>query len=100
MTSPTSHSFSVREVQPATKLSEAQVEEEEGVRLLVPDPAAITERWGTRPWSFTPRAEPAISLGEPVAEKTSNLCYMLRMVDDEEPVEKAFMASLSAAITS
>ena len=49
---------------------------------------------------FTPRAEHAISFGGPVAEEKSNLCYTLRMANDEEPVEKAFMTSSSVAITS
>ena len=35
-----------------------------------------------------------------MAEKTSNLCYTLKIANDEEPVEKALMASSSAAITS
>ena len=30
----------------------------------------------------------------------SDLCYMFGMADDEEPVEKALMASWSTAITS
>ena len=46
------------------------------------------------PWLFTPRAEPTISFEGPVAEET------FKIANGEEPVEKAFMASLSPAITS
>ena len=52
------------------------------------------EGWRTRPWPFTPRVEQVISFGGPVAEETFG------MAKDEEPVEKALMASTSAAVTS
>ena len=54
----------------------------------------------TRLWSFTPRAEPALSFGGSVAEETSNLCYMFGMTNDEKPVAKALMALSSIASIS
>ena len=54
----------------------------------------------TRPWPFTPRAEQVISFGGLVAEEKSNLCYTFEIANDEEPVEKALMASSSVAVTS
>ena len=93
-------SFLAREVQPATKPAEARVEEEKGAWSFGPTPAQTTEGWSTHPWPFTPRAAPAISFGGPVAEEKLNLCYMFGMVNDEEPVEEALMASSLADITS
>ena len=78
----------------------ARAEEDKGARPFCTAPTTGTEGWGTRPWLFTPRAEPAISFGGPVAEETSNLYYTFGMANDEEPVEKALMASSLAAITS
>ena len=88
------------EVQPATKPTESQVEKEKGTRPFGPARTAETKGRSTRLWPFTPRAGPAISFGGQVAKETSNLCYILGMVDDEGPVEKAIMASSSDAITS
>ena len=68
--------------------------EEKGTRPFGPVSTAATEGWRTRPWSFTPRAGQAISIGGPVAEETFG------MANDEEPVEKALMASSSVAVTS
>ena len=51
-------SFSAREVQPATKPAKARVEEEKGARPFCSVSTAATEGWRTRPWPFTPRAEP------------------------------------------
>ena len=93
-------SISAREVQPATEPTKAREEEENGTRPFGLVSTAATRGWRTRPWPFTPRAEHAISFGRPVAEENSNLCYTFRMANDEEPVEKAFMASSSVAITS
>ena len=91
-------SFSAREVQPATEPTKAR--EGEGGPVIRPSFDSSTKGWRTRPWPFTPRPEQAISFGEPVADKKSSLCYTFRMANDEEPVEKAFMASSSVAITS
>ena len=85
-------SFSAREVQLATKQTQVQLKEN-GARQFGPAPTAATEGWSTRPWPSTPRAEPAISFGGPTAEEKSNPCYMFGMVNDEESVEKAIMAS-------
>ena len=93
-------SFSVREIQPGTKSANARVEEELGVRPFDPAPTAMMEGWRTRLWPFTPRVEPTISYGGPVAGEKFNLCYTFGMTNGEEPVEKALMASSSAAITS
>ena len=82
------------EPQSGTKPGQARVEEEKGARPFGPVSTAATEGWRTRPWLFTARAEQVISFGGPVAEET------LRMTNDEEPVEKAIMASSSAAVTS
>ena len=130
-------SFLAREVQPAAKPAKSRVEEEKGARPFGPVQTAVTEGWRTRPWLFTPRAEPqpvtkpakarveeegarpfglvstaategwrtrpwpftlraeqAISFGGPVAEESFG------MANDEEPVEKALMASSSVAVTS
>ena len=51
-------SFMAREVQPATKPAKVRVEEEKGARPFGLVLTAATERWRTRPWPFTPRAEP------------------------------------------
>ena len=88
------------EPQLATKSAKARVEEENGTRPLGPVSTAKTEEWKPRPWSFTPHAEQAIPFGRPVAEEKSNLCYTFRMASDEKPVEKALMASSSAAVIS
>ena len=80
------------EPHPATKPAKARVEEEKGARPFGPVSTAATERWRTRPWPFTPRAEQAISFGGPVAEETFG------MANNEEPVEKALMASSSVAV--
>ena len=89
-------SFSAREVQSATKPAKARVEEEKGARPFGPVPRTATEGWRTRPWPpFTPRAEPAISFGGPVAEET------FTMANSKESVEKALIvASSTAAITT
>ena len=84
-------SFLAREAQPATKPAKARVEEN-GTRPFGPVPTAATEGWRTRPWPFTSRAEPAISFGGPVAEEK------FKMANGVEPVEKALIASLSAAV--
>ena len=86
-------SFLVREVQPAAKPAKVRVEKK-GTRPFGPVSTTATGGWRTRPWPFTPRAGQAISIGGPVAEKTFG------MADDEEPVEKALMASSSVAVTS
>ena len=93
-------SFSTREVQHTAKPAKAQVEEEKGARPYGPAPTVAMEGWSTRPWSFTPCAEPAISFGGPVVEENSNLLYMFGMADDKESVEKALMTLSSGAITS
>ena len=85
--------FMAREAQPAAKHAKARVEEK-GARPSDPVSTAATGGRRTRPWSFTPRAEPIISLGGPVAEKTFG------MANDEEPVRKALGASPSVAVTS
>ena len=87
-------SFLAREVQPAAKPAKARVEEEKGARPFGPVLTAATEGWRTRPWPFTPRAEQVIYFGGPVAEETFG------MANDEEPIEKALMASSSVAVTS
>ena len=51
-------SFLAREVQPVAKSAKARVEEEKGARPYGPVQTAATEEWRTRPWPFTPRAEP------------------------------------------
>ena len=51
-------SFLAREVQPAAKPAKTRVEEEKGTRPFGPVQTAVTEGWRTRPWPFTPRAEP------------------------------------------
>ena len=76
-----------------TKPAKARVEEEEGARPFGPVSTAATEGWKTRPWSFNPRAQQAISFGGPVAEESFGI------VNEEEPVEKALMASSSVAVT-
>ena len=77
-----------------TKPAKARVEEEKGARPFDPVSTAATEGWKTCPWPFTPRAEQAIFFGARVVEKSFG------MANDEEPVEKAFMASPSVAVTS
>ena len=93
-------SFSAREVQLATKPAEAQVEEDKGAWPFGPAPISATEGWSTHPPLSTPHAEPDVSFGGQVADRTSNLCYMFGITDDEKPVENALMASSSSAITS
>ena len=88
------------ESQPATKPAKARGEEEKGAQPFGPFSTAATKGWRTRPWPFTPRAEQAIFFGGPVAEEISNLCYTFGMTNDEKPIEKAFMASSSVAVTS
>ena len=78
--------FMAREVQPAAKPAKARVEGK-GARPSDPVSTAATGGRRTRPWSFTPRAEPIISLGGPVAEETFG------MANDEGPVGKALGAS-------
>ena len=87
-------SFLAREVQSAAKPAKARVEEETGARPLGPVATAAREGWRTRSWPFTPRAKQAISFGGPVGEETFGVA------NDEEPVEKAFMAPSSVAVTS
>ena len=87
-------SFLAREVQPAAKPVKARVEEEKGARPFGPVQTAATEGWRTRPWPFTPRGGPALSIGGPVAEETFGIA------NDEDPVEKALMASSLVAVTS
>ena len=58
------------------------------------------EGWRTRLWPFVPRTEPVTSFEGPVAEKTSNICYTFGMANEDETVERAFMASSSVAVTS
>ena len=60
-------SFLAREVQPTAKPAKARVEEEEGARPFGPVQTAATEGWRTRPWPFTPRAEP-----QPVTKPTKD----------------------------
>ena len=86
-------SFLAREVQPATKPSKTRVEEKRA-RPFGPVLTAATEGWRTRPWTFTPRAEQAISFGRPVAVETFGIA------NDEDPVEKALVAPSSDAVTS
>ena len=87
--------FTLRaELQPATKPAKARVEEEKGARPFGPVSTAATEGRRTRPWSFIPRAEQVISFGGPVVEESFG------MANDEEPGEKALMASSSVAVTS
>ena len=81
------------EPQPVAKPAKVRVEEKRA-RPFGPGSTAATEGWRTRPWPFTPRAGQAISIGGPVAEETFG------MANDEEPVEKALMASSSVAVTS
>ena len=81
------------EPQPVTKPAKARVEEK-GARPFGPASTTAKGGWRTRPWPFIPRTEQAISFGGPVAEETFG------MADDEEPVEKALMASSSVAVTS
>ena len=76
-----------------TKPAKVRVEKK-GARPFGPVSMAATDEWRTRPWPFTLRAGPAISVGGPIAEET------FVMTNDEEPVEKALMASSSVAVTS
>ena len=76
-----------------TKPAKARVEEK-GVRPFGLVSTAATEGGRTRHWPFTARAEQAISIGGPVAEETFG------MAKDEEPVEKALVASSLVAVTS
>ena len=48
--------FSAREVQPATKPTEAQVKEEMGAWSFGSAPTVAMEGWSARPCPFTPRA--------------------------------------------
>ena len=81
------------EPQPVTKSAKARVEEK-GARPFGLVSTAATEGRRTRPWPFIPRAGQAISIGGLVVEETFG------MANDEEPVEKALMASSSVAFTS
>ena len=81
------------EPQSATKPAKTRVEKEKEARPFGLVSTAATEGWRTRPWSFTPRAEQAIYFEGLVAEET------LGMANDEEPVEKALMASSSVTVT-
>ena len=81
------------EPEPVTEPAKARVEEK-GARPFCPVWTAATDEWKTRPWPFTPRAEQAICFGGPVAEESFG------MANDEEPVEKALMASSSVVVTS
>ena len=81
------------EPQSVAKPAKARVEEK-GARPFGPVPTAATEGWRTCPRPFTPRAGQTISIGGPVAEETFG------MANNEEPVEKALMASSSVAVTS
>ena len=81
------------EPQPVTKPAKARVEAK-GARPFGSVSTAATEGWRTRPWLFTPRAEQAISFGGSVAKEKFG------MANDEEPVENALMASSSVAVTS
>ena len=76
-----------------TNPTKARVEEK-GARPFGPVSTVAKEGWTTHPWSFTPRAEQAVSFGGPVGEESFG------MANDEEPVEKAIMASSSVAVTS
>ena len=67
-------SLSVREVQPATKSTEAKVEEENEARPFDPAPRSAMEGWSNHSWPLTPRAEPATFFGGPLAEESPNLC--------------------------
>ena len=87
------------EPQPETKPAKARAEEEKVARPFGPVSTAATEGWITHPWLFTPRAEQAISFDGPVVEEKSNLCYTFGMENDEEPVEKAPIASSLVAVT-
>ena len=78
---------------PVTKPTKVRVEKK-WAQPFSPVSTAATEGWRTRLWPFTPRAEQAISFGGSVAEETFG------MANDEEPVEKALMASSSVAVTS
>ena len=51
-------SFLAREVQPTAKPAKARVEEEKGALPFGSVGTAATEGWRTRPWPFTPRADP------------------------------------------
>ena len=82
------------ESRPATKPAKVRVEEEKGARPFGPVSTAATEGWRTRPWPFIPRVEQAIFFGGAVAEETFGIA------NDEEPVDKALMASSSVAVTS
>ena len=90
--------FSAREVQPAAKPTEAQVEEEMGAWLFESAPTVAMEGWSARPCPFTPRAEPAVMFGGLLAEEKPNLCYMFGMADGEQSAEKAIMASSLATL--
>ena len=76
------------ESQLVTKSAKARVEEK-GARPFGPVSTTSTEGWRTRLWPFTPRTGQTISIGRQVAEETFG------MVNDEEPTEKALMASSS-----
>ena len=74
--------------------------EEKGAWSFGPAPEAETKGWSACLWPFTPRAQPVISFGGPVAEETLTLCNMFEMTGDEKPVKKALMALSSAVSTS
>ena len=81
------------EPQSVTKPAKARVEEK-GAQPFDPVSTSATEGWRTRPWPFTPRAGQAISIGRPVVKESFG------MANDEEPIEKALIASSSIAVTS
>ena len=76
------------ESQLVTKSAKARVEEK-GALPFGPVSTTATEGWRTRLWPFTPRTGQTISIGRQVAEETFGV------VNDEEPAEKALMASSS-----
>ena len=84
-------SFMAREVQSTAKPAKARVEEK-GARPSDPVLTAATGGWRTPPWPFTPRAEPIISFGGPVAEEMFG-------TNDEKPVEMALGVSPSVTVT-
>ena len=64
-------SFLARNVQSAAKPAKDRVEEEKGARPFGPVWTTATEEWKSRPWSFTPRAKPAISFRGAADERKS-----------------------------
>ena len=76
------------------------MEEKKGGRSCDPVRTAATEGWRIRPWPVAQRTELAISFGGLVAEETSNIYYTVGMENEDEPVEKALMASSLVTVTS